>query len=71
MDKTSNYDDITIPEAYDLLERFKNAHDISYNPPTPTYSYVPNNEISYEKFKACIDKIKWNRIIIDNGIPYR
>ena len=59
MDMISDYDNLTIEEAYDILKKFKLVCDIGYEPLVPTYMYYPNRKTSYEKFRACMYKIKW------------
>ena len=57
MDAISDFDDITIPKTYDILESINNTYDIDREPLKPTYAYYDGCGISYEKFNAWINKI--------------
>ena len=58
---TSDYDNLTVTEAYDVLEKFKLVCNIGYESLVPIYMYYPNRKTSYEQFRACMDKIKWKK----------
>ena len=62
MDTTSEYDHLTVTEAYAILEPIKDAWMIGSEPQVPTYTWYLGCGISYEKYQACKKKIQWNDI---------
>ena len=60
MNTTSDlfYNSITITEAYMILEQFKVKED--YNDLIPTYTYYPNDKVSYEEFETCLKIIRYD-----------
>ena len=62
MDTTSEYDHLTVTEAYAILEPIKDSWMIGSEPQVPTYTWYLGCGISYDKYQACKKKIQWNDI---------
>ena len=62
MDTTSEYDHLTVTEAYAILEPIKDEWMIGSEPQVPTYTWYLGCGILYEKYQACKKKIQWNDV---------
>ena len=67
MDTISEYDNLTITEAYDILEKIKDIYSIGFEPLLPTYTWYPGCDISYKQYQACKKKIQCNGIKLNTG----
>ena len=62
MDTTSEYDHLTVTEAYAILEPIKDAWMIGNELQVPTYTWYQGCVISNEKYQVCKKKIQWNDV---------
>ena len=54
MNTSADYDSISIPEAFKIVEQFKDKTRIGY---LPTYTYHKNSNMTPEMLSAFMDKI--------------